>query len=278
MLSYRHSFHAGNFADVIKHIVLVEILEHLIKKDSPFDYIDTHSGAGIYDLWNPDSQKLQEYTEGVGKLDFNELPELEKYYQVIRSLNKFDAIDIYPGSPSIANFYLRRQDRGWLFELHPKDYDLLSNNFSDKKNMRVHHKDGYDGLNALVPPISRRGLVLIDPSYEIKSEYHLVIDRVIKAHKKFSNGIYAIWYPVVDRHSITRMEEELIKSGIRDIQRFELGISDDSSQRGMTSSGMIVINPPWRLFEKMSQLLPKIASIITQVNRPIYKCEIIVDE
>lgn len=278
MLSYRHSFHAGNFADLIKHIVLVEILEHLIKKGSPFDYIDTHAGAGLYDLRNPDSQKLQEYTEGVGKLDFNKLPELEKYFQVIRSLNEFDAIDIYPGSPSIANFYLRRQDKGWLFELHPRDYDLLRNNFSTRKNMRIHHKDGFDGLKALVPPVSRRGLVLIDPSYEIKSEYHLVIDRVIKAHKKFSNGIYAIWYPVVDRHSITKMEEELIKSGIRDIQRFELGISDDSTQRGMTSSGMIVINPPWRLFEKMSQLLPKIASIITQVNRPIYKCEIIVNE
>lgn len=278
MSSYRHSFHAGNFADLIKHAVLVEVLEHLIKKDSPFDYIDTHAGAGLYDLRSPDSQKLQGYAEGVGKLDFNKLPELAKYYQVIRSLNKFDAIDLYPGSPSIANFYLRRQDKGWLFELHPKDYDLLRNNFITKKNMRVHHKDGFDGLKALVPPASRRGLVLIDPSYEIKSECHLVIDRVIKAHKKFSNGIYAIWYPVVDRHSITKMEEELIKSGIRDIQQFELGISDDSIQRGMTSSGMIVINPPWGLFEKMSQLLPKIASIITQVNRPVCRCEIIVDE
>lgn len=278
MLSYRHSFHAGNFADLIKHIVLVEILEHLIKKDSPFDYIDTHAGAGIYDLRNSYSQKLQEYTEGIGKLDFNKLPELEKYYQVIRSLNKSDIIDIYPGSPSIANFFLRRQDKGWFFELHPKDYDLLRNNFSARKNMKIHHKDGFDGLKALVPQASRRGLVLIDPSYEIKSEYHLVIDRVIKAHRKFSHGIYAIWYPVVDRQSITKMERELIKSGIRDIQRFELGISDDSTQRGMTSSGMIVINPPWKLFEKMSQLLPKIASMITQVNRPIYNCEILVDE
>ena len=278
MLSYRHSFHAGNFADLIKHIVLVEILEHLVKKDSPFDYIDTHAGVDLYDLRGPDSQKLQEYTEGVGKLEFDKLPEIEKYHQVIHSFNESDIINIYPGSPAIANFFLREQDRGWLFELHPKDFDLLRSNFSYSKNMRVHHKDGFDGLKALVPPPSRRGLILIDPSYEIKSEYQMVVDRVIKMHKKFSRGIYAIWYPVVDRQCIAKMERGLVQSGIRDIQRFEVGISDDSNNRGMTSSGMIVINPPWKLYEKMSQLLPKIASEITQVNRPIYKCEIIVDE
>jgi 23S rRNA (adenine2030-N6)-methyltransferase len=278
LLSYRHSFHAGNFADLIKHVVLVEILEHLIKKDAPFDYIDTHAGAGVYDLRNPDSQKLQEYAEGVGKLDFSKFPELETYRQAIRSFNKSDIIDVYPGSPSIANYFLRRQDKGWLFELHPKDYALLKSNFSDSKNMRVHHKDGFDGLNALLPPPSRRGLVLIDPSYEIKSEYQWVIERVIKAHKKFSHGIYAIWYPVVDRSHIIKMERALIKSGIKDIQRFELGISDDSTQRGMTSSGMFVINPPWKLFETMSELLPRLASIVTQANRPIYQCEILSGE
>lgn len=278
MLSYRHSFHAGNFADLIKHIVLVEILEHLIKKDTPFDYIDTHAGAGLYNLKSADSQKLQEYAEGIGKLDFDEFPELESYFQVIRSFNQSDSIDFYPGSPSIAKCFLRSQDKGWLFELHPKDHDLLQNSFSKTKNIRVHHQDGFDGLKALVPPSSKRGLVLIDPSYEIKTEYKLVIDRVIAAHKKFSHGIYTIWYPVVDRRTITDMQRKLVNSGIRNIQQFELGIADDSANRGMTSSGMIVINPPWKLFEKMSQLIPKLADKITQVGRPIYRCEILADE
>ena len=278
MLSYRHSFHAGNFADLIKHIVLVEILEHLTKKDTPFDYIDTHAGAGLYNLRAADSQKLQEYAEGIGKLDCDEFPELESYFQVIRSFNKADSIDFYPGSPSIAKYFLRNQDKGWLFELHPKDHDLLQSNFSKSKNIRVHHQDGFEGLKALVPPSSKRGLVLIDPSYEIKTEYKLVIDRVIAAHKKFSHGIYAIWYPVVDRRTITDMQRKLVNSGIRNIQQFELGIADDSANRGMTSSGMIVINPPWKLFEKMSQLLPKLAEKITQVGRPIYRCEILAEE
>jgi 23S rRNA (adenine2030-N6)-methyltransferase len=278
LLSYRHSFHAGNFADLIKHIVLVEILEHLTKKDTPFDYIDTHAGAGLYNLKSADSQKLQEYAEGIGKLDFDEFPELESYFQAIRSFNEADTINFYPGSPSIAKCFLRNQDKGWLFELHPKDHELLQNHFSKSKNIRVHHQDGFEGLKALVPPSSKRGLVLIDPSYEIKTEYKLVIDRVIAAHKKFSHGIYAIWYPVVDRRTITDMQRKLVNSGISNIQQFELGIADDSANRGMTSSGMIVINPPWKLFEKMSPLLPKLADKITQVGRPIYRCEILADE
>ena len=278
MLSYRHSFHAGNFADLLKHIVLVEILDHLTKKQSSFDYIDTHAGAGLYHLKDADSQKLQEYTGGIGKLDFGELPELERYFGIIRTFNKSDELHVYPGSPSIAKCFLRSQDRGWLFELHPKDHDLLRSNFSKSTNIRVHHQDGFEGLKALVPPASKRGLILIDPSYEIKTEYDLVIDQVIKAHKKFSHGIYAIWYPVIDRRTVRNMERKLVNSGMRNIQQFELGVAEDSVQRGMTSSGMIVINPPWKLLEKMSRLLPELAKKITQVNRLIYKCEIMVDE
>lgn len=278
LLSYRHSFHAGNFADLLKHIVLVEILDHLVKKETPFDYIDTHAGAGLYDLRDPDSQKLQEYAEGIGKLDFSELPELDRYFHVIGAFNEAGVIDFYPGSPAIAKCFLRNQDKGWLFELHPKDHGILKSNFCNSKNIRVQCQDGFDGLKALVPPSSKRGLILIDPSYEIKTEYSAVIDHVVRAHKKFSRGIYAIWYPVVDRLTILKMEKRLVNSGIRNIQRFELGICDDSGKRGMTSSGMIVINPPWKLFENMSQLLPKIAAKITQIDRPVYRCEILADE
>ena len=278
MLSYRHSFHAGNFDDLVKYIVLVEILQHLTQKDTAFEYIDTHSGVGLYDLQSSDSQKLHEYTEGIGKLNFEEFPELSRYFDVIKSFNDSDTIKFYPGSPSIAQYFLRTQDRGWLFELHPKDYELLQSNFSRCRNIRARHQDGFKGLMALVPPKSRRGLVLIDPSYEIKSDYNLVIDAVIKAHKKFAQGIYCIWYPVVDRQNIQKMEKKIIQSGIKNIQRFELGVTEDSSQSGMTSSGMIVINPPWKLFDKMSQLLPKLSRHLRDNNQPIFKCEVLVGE
>lgn len=232
----------------------------------------------MYNLNDPDSQKLQEYADGIGKLNFDEFPELASYFHIIHSLNESDALDFYPGSPYIAKHFLRQQDKGWLFELHPKDHALLEANFSKCRNIKVQYNDGLEGLMALVPPSTKRGLILIDPSYEVKSEYQLVADRVIKAHKKFSHGIFAIWYPVVDRNTILKMEKDLIKSGLRNIQKFELGIADDSTQRGMTSSGMIVINPPWKLFEKMSKLLPKIAKKIKQTDKHIYQCEIMVGE
>ncbi|MDB4224239.1 23S rRNA (adenine(2030)-N(6))-methyltransferase RlmJ [Granulosicoccus sp.] len=278
MLSYRHSFHAGNFADVVKHVVLVEILEHLIQKEKPFEYIDTHSGAGLYNLQSDNALKLQEHANGIGQLNVNSFPELERYFEVIQSFNSPGSVDVYPGSPAIAQYLLRQQDRAWLFELHPQDFELLRNNMVNRKRIKVRCEDGFEGLNALLPPSSRRGLVLIDPSYEIKSDYELVIEQVVAGHRKFSNGIYAIWYPVVDRQKIEAMESDLSKSGIKNIQRFELGIAEDTDERGMTSSGMIVINPPWKLFDKMSKLLPKLAKQLTQSDEQHFKCDVLSPE
>ncbi|PJE79353.1 Ribosomal RNA large subunit methyltransferase J [invertebrate metagenome] len=278
LLSYRHSFHAGNFADVLKHVVLVEILDHLTKKSTPFEYVDTHSGTGLYNLKSSDAQKLHEYTGGISRLDSANFPELEDYFKVVRFFNRSDRLDFYPGSPAIAKYFLRHQDRGWLFELQPEDCVLLRKNIVNNKKIRVQCQDGFQGLNALLPLTSRRGLVLIDPSYEIKSDYDQVVDSVIHGYKKFSQGIYAIWYPVVDRQVINKMERKIIKSGIKNIQRFELGLSADSAGRGMTASGMIVINPPWTLFDKMSCLLPKLAQQLTDNHQQFYKCDIIANE
>ena len=278
MLSYRHSFHAGNFADVIKHIVLVEILEYLTKKDSPFEYVDTHAGAGLFNLKSSEAQKLQEFGNGIGKLKSENFPELKAYFDVIRSCNKSGALSFYPGSPMIARYFLRPQDRAWLFELHPKDYRLLRDYMNPGKKIRVSCEDGLAGMTTLLPPASRRGLTLIDPSYEIKSDYDQVVDNVVKAHKKFSTGIYAIWYPVVDRSRIERMERKFIKSGIKNIQRFEVGVAADSADGGMTSSGMIIVNPPWMLFEKMSGLLPKLAETLANGNEHFFKCDIMAKE
>lgn len=278
MLSYRHSFHAGNFADVIKHIVLIEILQHLVKKEAAFDYIDTHAGAGLYDLESEQAQKLQEHKLGFEKLDLSEFPELETYFEIVSNTNKSPKKKLYPGSPLIAENFLRRQDRSWLFELHPKDYVLLKNTTAKNKQVRVSQSDGFKGALALLPPQSRRALILIDPSYEIKSDYHAVADNIISAHKKFSTGTYALWYPVVDRERITSLEKKLAASGIKNIQQFELGISKDQDSGGMTASGMIVVNPPWTLLKTMESLLPRLAQKLGETDNSFYTSRILVQE
>ncbi|MCB2427607.1 23S rRNA (adenine(2030)-N(6))-methyltransferase RlmJ [Methylophaga pinxianii] len=278
MLSYRHSFHAGNFADVLKHIVLIEVLQHLGKKDKAFDYIDTHSGAGLYHLASVHAEKLQEYQNGIAKLDAADWPELSAYFSVINSVNTDKSLLYYPGSPFIALHFMRRQDRAWLYELHPEDAGLLLQNTQNIKRARVMREDGLKGLLSLLPPVSRRGLVLIDPSYEIKSDYDLVFQTVEKAYAKFPTGTYAVWYPVVERSRITRLEKQFIKSGIKNIQRFELAVTADSDERGMTSSGMIVINPPWQLMDTMSQLLPKLVNRLAIDSGAFYKSEVLVAE
>ena len=278
MLSYRHSFHAGNFADVIKHVVIIEILEHLTKKDKAFEYIDTHAGAGIYNLVSEHATKLQEYSNGIGKLNAEDWPELSHYFAIISSVNETGALSSYPGSPMIARHFLRVQDKAWLYELHPADFDLLNNNIGRSRRIRVKHEDGLKGLLSLLPPLSRRGFVLIDPSYEVKTDYLQVVNTVTRAHKKFSTGTYAIWYPVVDRTRINQLENNFINSGIKNIQRFELALAPDSHISGMTASGMIVINPPWTLMEKMSQLLPKLVATLADDSSAFFKCDVLVSE
>jgi len=278
LLSYRHSFHAGNVADVLKHIILVEVLDHLTQKHGGFDYIDTHSGAGIFHLQSEHAKKLQEHTAGIGQLKPEQWPELARYFEVVNAYNHTDVLDRYPGSPAIAAHFLRPQDRAWLYELHPKDYERLYKTMQKYKKVRVTNSDGLQAMSALLPPVSRRALVLVDPSYEVKSEYDHVSAALINAHKKFSTGVFALWYPVVERERIQRLERQLVRSGIRNIQRFELGVRPDSDARGMTASGMFVINPPWTLHKKMSQWLPKLASTLGHADSGHFKCDIITGE
>ena len=277
MLSYRHSFHAGNYADVIKHIVLIEILEHLIKKDSAFDYIDSHAGAGLYDLHSEQATKLQEYSQGIGKLKPEQWPELATYFAILAKHNPAGKLTFYPGSPLIAMHFLRRKDRAWLYELHPKDAALLLKNTAKLKNVRVMRDDGFKGVLSLLPPVSRRGLIFIDPSYEIKTDYAKVFDTINSAYKKFPTGIVALWYPVVDRKIIDHLERKFKRSGIKKIHRYELGIAPDQFGSGMSASGMIVINPPWMLADKLSQILPKLVTTLGG-DGAFYKCDVLVGE
>lgn len=279
MLSYRHSFHAGNFADVLKHIVLLEMLQHMIKKDKGFSYVDTHSGAGLYHLQSAHADKLQEYRQGVAKLKDLNWPELNLYQQTIAAFNSKSAkLGFYPGSPLIAAQFLRSQDHAWLYELHPEDYKRLVKNTQGYSKFKVFKEDGLSGLLGRLPPPSRRALVLIDPSYEIKSDYDAVFKTVASAYKKFATGSYAIWYPVVERSRIKRMHQQFVKSGIKDIQVFELGLAADAEGQGMTASGMLVINPPWQLMTHMQALLPKLTQALDETGQAFYRCDQLVPQ
>lgn len=265
MLSYRHSFHAGNHADVLKHIVLMLMLESLKQKEKGFYYLDTHAGAGKYQLWQAEAQKNAEYETGIGKLwgRTHQYEILNQYLSLIKklNLNKFELRN-YAGSPWIATEMLRSQDRGLFVELHPSDYPLLKQNFRSYKNVQIKRDDGFKQLKATLPPKERRGLVLMDPPYELKEDYEQVVLSLIEGYKRFATGIYAIWYPVVSRGYIKKMCRQLETSGIRKILQIELRIRPDTKQRGMTASGMIVVNPPWQLEKQMKKILPYLATTL----------------
>jgi len=278
MLSYRHAFHAGNFADVLKHLIQVEILNYLKQKEKPFAYIDTHAGAGLYSLTSSEAGKNAEYETGISKVRAAALPGTEDYLDVVSrckpgwDMSPQDASLLYPGSPRIAQIMLRAQDTASLFELHPQDFRLLHELMRRDKKIHVSQADGFDGLLSKVPVPECRALILIDPPYEVKSDYDTLVDSVKKAHRKFATGVYALWYPVVARERIDKIEKVLRNSGIPRIQLFELGLSADTEGRGMTSSGMIVINPPFTLMNKMQSLLPQLAQLLAG-DSGVWRCE-----
>ncbi|NUW57177.1 23S rRNA (adenine(2030)-N(6))-methyltransferase RlmJ [Cronobacter turicensis] len=258
MLSYRHSFHAGNHADVLKHTVQSLIIESLKEKDKPFLYLDTHAGAGRYLLSGEHAERTGEYLEGIARIwQRDDLPaELEPYISAVSHFNRSGQLRYYPGSPLIARQLLRPQDSLQLTELHPSDFPLLRGEFQKDERARVERADGYQQLKSKLPPASRRGLILIDPPYEIKTDYQAVVQGINEGYKRFATGVYALWYPVVLRNQIKRMKNDLESTGIRRILQIELAVRPDSDQRGMTASGMVVINPPWKLEQQMATLLP----------------------
>lgn len=258
MLSYRHSYHAGNHADVLKHIVLTLCINSLKEKEKPFLYLDTHSGAGRYLLQSEHAEKTGEYLSGINLIwQQSETPELlNTYLSVLKRYNPFDNLKYYLGSPLIAKQLLREQDKINLTELHPTDYPLLRQEFSKDKRARVLREDGFSQLKSKLPPESRRGIVLIDPSYEIKDDYQKIPKALLEAYKRFATGIYLIWYPVVSRTQTQKMIDEIVNLGIKKISQFEFAIKPDNNQKGMTASGMIVINPPWKLQQQMQTIMP----------------------
>ncbi len=262
MLSYRHAFHAGNFADVLKHSVLTLVLEYMVRKDKGFTYIDSHSGAGMYSLNDEYAQKTGEYKGGVAKIlaavnDDNFPEALMPYIELLHKLNKEnEELDIYPGSPGIAKQFMRRQDSTHLFELHPTDIQHLTEYCARWNKSHVKQSDGYKGILGLIPPPSRRGVVLIDPPYELKEDYVKAVKTIVKAYKKFTSGTYILWYPVVTRERINAMEKDFSRSDVKNLLQVEFCLQADSEEYGMTGTGLFIVNPPWQLERQLTEILP----------------------
>ncbi|WP_233114599.1 23S rRNA (adenine(2030)-N(6))-methyltransferase RlmJ, partial [Aggregatibacter actinomycetemcomitans] len=226
---------------------------------------DTHSGAGRYRLLSAEAEKTAEYVDGIGRLWAREdLPaEVARYVALIKKLNySGKELRYYAGSPLLAANLLRPQDRALLVELHPSEFPLLRNNFKEFDNVTVKIGDGFQQVKVTLPPKERRGLVLIDPPYELKEDYDLVVKAVEEGYKRFATGIYVIWYPVVLRQQTKRIVKGLEATGIRKILQIELAVRPDSDQRGMTASGMIVVNPPWTLEQQMKSILPYLTTAL----------------
>ncbi len=258
MLSYRHGFHAGNFADVLKHSLTTLVINALKQKDKPFVYIDTHAGAGKYSFKSEFAQKTGEYQQGIAKIwDTEDCPEEAKdYLAAVRAENTNNQLIRYPGSPQLVSRLVRSQDRLVLSELHSTDYESLHQLFAGNKQVSANKEDGLASLEKKLPPIQKRGLILIDPSYEVKAEYNQLVKTIAAAHRRFATGIYGLWYPVIDRTNTERMLQRLAETGVPKQLRIEHCVAEDSSVRGMTGSGMLFINPPWQLEQQAQILLP----------------------
>lgn len=247
-MNYRHAFHAGNFADVIKHVALVALLMHLRRKDKPFCVIDTHAGAGLYDLGGPEAVRTGEAAEGVGRLaglvDDPQLPEaLRVYLGCVRQ----EVQGRYPGSSRIAARLLRPGDRLIAVEKHPGAAEALHHSLAKFRNARVIEGDAYEKLFALLPPHERRGLILIDPPYEAENEFARVADVVRRAHRRFATGIYLVWYPVKSRADADALCGEVVAHGIGPILRVEIDIghAPDLEKERLSAAGVLVVNPPY---------------------------------
>ena len=277
MLSYRHAFHAGNHADVLKHFVEVQLLQYLVQKDKPFWYIDTHAGAGCYELEHGYAAQNAEYESGIARLwDRDDLPAaLADYVALVKGINPDGQMKLYPGSPLVAQELLRGQDKMRLFELHPTDSDILQENFSGQgSQVLMQQADGFGALKALLPPPPRRALVLIDPPYEDKQDYRRVVSALGEGLKRFANGVYAVWYPQLQRVEAKQLPEQLKQLPVKSWLHVALTVQSPGEDGfGMHGSGMFVLNPPWTLYGVLQETMPYLVSHLGQDGQASYMPE-----
>ncbi len=257
MLAYRHLFHAGGYADVFKHTLQQGLLFALAKKDKPFFYLDTHAGIGRYDLSHAWAQKNREFEHGISLLwERKGLPATLRFYvEQIRAENPNGDLRYYPGSPAIARRFLRRDDRMVLTELNKDDCAALTKLFAHDRQVHVHCMDGYQALKAFLPPPERRGLVLIDSSFDRAKEFARIAEALTIAHKRWATGSFAIWYPLMEPNAIIAFEREIIATGIRKILKLEFAIEAEDWTLTLRGCGMLIVNPPWQFEDNAKALL-----------------------
>ena len=292
MFSYRHAFHAGNHADVLKHTVLIAALQYLTEKDAALTVLDTHAGAGLYRLDGDYASTSGEAADGVLRLLAPTVPTLapalQDYVDMVRAFNQGASTRVYPGSPFIEQRLLRGHDRLKLFELHPTDLRALAGNVAQLeagRQVAVLHEDGFEGIRKFLPPPARRALVLCDPSYEIKSDYAKVLDMVTDGLKRFATGTYAIWYPIIPRpeaHDLPRRLKTLVTKAGKSWLHATLTVksskitgaaSGETKRPGLPASGMFLINPPYTLKAALKDALPQMAELLAQDQHATHSLE-----
>ena len=267
-MNYRHAFHAGNFADVLKHAVLVRILLHLRAKPAAFRVIDTHAGAGRYDLGGPEATRSLEWREGIERLIAAPIGEparllLASYLDAIAAFNSPGTLTCYPGSPALARVFLRAQDRLLACELEPNAAAALARYLAGDRRSKALAIDGWTALHAYVPPKERRGLVLVDPSFEDAGDFARLGEALEAAQRKWAGGTYLLWYPVKERAGPDALARRLRRSGIAKILRVELSLGGTRADNRLGACGLIVVNPPWTLADELAILLPELAAILS---------------
>ena len=274
MLSYQHEFHAGNHADVFKHSVLALALRALQRKDKPLRVLDIHAGSGSYDLRGPEAKKAGEHENGIVRVlaAGNPPAELAPYLASIRAANGGGAVlptgplRRYPGSPAIAHSLLRPADHLELMELHPRSLERLRRQFGREPRVHIHERDAFEGLAALLPPPERRGLVLVDPAYEIKEDFTRVAELLKICHKRFAGGVYLLWYPLIRHPLAERFPAKIRSTGIPDILQAELQV-EAPGFAGMRGSGLCIVNPPYGLETELNRLLPWLWQVLKNDDR-----------
>jgi 23S rRNA (adenine2030-N6)-methyltransferase len=277
-MNYRHAYHAGNFADVVKHAALVRLVEYLKLKEKAFRVIDTHAGTGRYDLSSEEAQKTGEWHGGIGRLlgptppaSLRSAPSpsrggelspeaqalLAPYLDAVTAENP-DGVESYPGSPLIVRRLLRPQDRLSAIELHPEDFERLKALFAGDFRVRTIELDGWLALGAHLPPKEKRGLVLVDPPFEQEGEFDRLVDGLVRAHRRWPGGIYALWYPIKDRAAVARFRQSLKLSGIPKILDVAFEIRPPSREERFDGTGLVVVNPPFVFEKEMRVLLPEL--------------------
>jgi 23S rRNA (adenine2030-N6)-methyltransferase len=269
MLAYRHAFHAGNHADVLKHLVLTLVLRHMNQKDKPYRVVDTHAGAGGYSLEGRYAQKKGEFEQGIARLwDRDDLPEaVADYVDHVRRFNPDGRLAQYPGSPAFEQMLLRPQDQLRLYELHPTDHRILESYLGAERHVEVKNADGFDGLKSQLPPSTRRAVVLMDPSYEGHGDYGRVVATLREALSRFADGVYVVWYPQVQKVEAAQLPRRLESLAPKGWLHARLTVqAPDVQGFGLAGSGVFVINPPYTLHERLAAVLPYLVDVLGQVD------------